>query len=176
MGHDGDLQRFSRPWLFMDRWIGRERPCSARFRSFSIFFPPVSYAAELCTCTHDHQRGSSDAPNASRIRVGWNAWEGPACQDVPLNRNRLRLNRSSARPPLFVPSFRPYLERGIRSRTVSVILSVSTPFLIKIRLWKRVNFSIKNIWKVVFSIWYSMKKESFRRCFPDFKCENPVSR
>lgn len=134
MGHDGDLQRFSRPWLFMDRWIGRERPCSARFRSFSIFFPPVSYAAELCTCTHDHQRGSSDAPNASRIRVGWNAWEGPACQDVPLNRNRLRLNRSSARPPLFVPSFRAYLERGIRSRTISVILSVRTPSSIKIRL------------------------------------------
>ena len=127
MGHDGDLQRFSRPWLFMDRWIGRERPCSARFRSFSIFFPPVSAPAPTITSADRQMRSR---PSANRIRVERNAWEGPACQDVPLNRNRLRLNRSSPRPPLFVPSFRAYLEREIHSRTFSVILSVKTPFLV----------------------------------------------
>lgn len=102
MGHDGDLQRFSRPWLFMDRWIGRERPCSARFRSFSIFFPPVSampVSAPAPTIT-SADRQMRPRPSANRIRVERNAWEGPACQDVPLNRNRLWLNRSSARSAL----------------------------------------------------------------------------
>lgn len=136
MGHDGDLQRFSRPWLFMDRWIGRERPCSARFRSFSIFFPPVSampVSAPAPTIT-SADRQMRPRPSANRIRVERNAWEGPACQDVPLNRNRLWLNRS-APDRLFVSSFRAYLERGIRSRTFSVILSVRTPFLDKFRIY-----------------------------------------
>lgn len=108
-------------------------------------------------------------PNASRIRVGWNAWEGPACQDVPLNRNRLRLNRSSARPPLFVPSFRAYLERGIRSRTISVILSVRTPSSIKIRLWsgKRVWLNKKYLKNCVFYLIFN-KEGKLSKMFPWF--------
>lgn len=45
------------------------------FRSFSIVLDLLSAGeryAGLCTCTHDHQRGSSDAPAAERESdSGW---------------------------------------------------------------------------------------------------------
>ena len=83
MEHDGDLQRFSRPQGFMDRWIVG----GPTFRSLSIVLDLLSPVLGLvrCTCTlrsrnrRDVRCARGRMPN--RIWIQRNAWEGPAWQN-----------------------------------------------------------------------------------------------